>query len=72
MKAMAEIEIGHGLLIKGLKIVEAQNGGIFVGYPSRKGRDGVYREIVQPVSREAESAIRQAVIEAYKRSIEKS
>ena len=72
VKAMAEVEIGHGLLIKGLKIVEGRNGGIFVGYPSRRGKDGVYHEIVQPVSRDAEVAIRQAVVDAYKKSIEKS
>jgi len=71
VKAMAEIEIGHGLLIKGLKVVEGKNGGIFVGYPSRRGRDGVYREIVSPIDRETETAIRQAVIEAYRDSVEK-
>jgi stage V sporulation protein G len=71
VKAMAEVEIGHGLLIKGLKIVESRNGGIFVGYPSRRGKDGVYREIVQPVSRDAEAAIRQAVVEAYKEALKK-
>lgn len=71
VKAMAEIEIGHGLLIKGLKVVEGKHGGVFVGYPSRKGKDGIYREIVQPIDRDTEAAIRQAVIDEYKKSIEK-
>ncbi len=70
VKAMAEIELGHGLLIKGLKVVEGKNGGVFVGYPSRRGKDGVYREIVQPLNKETETAIRHAVIEAYKKTVE--
>ncbi|VAX25159.1 hypothetical protein MNBD_NITROSPINAE02-2042 [hydrothermal vent metagenome] len=65
--AYADIVIEGKLLIKGIHVVEGRNGGLFVGFPSKKGKDDKWRETVVPLDSETKKLIRDKVMEAYKR-----
>jgi DNA-binding cell septation regulator SpoVG len=64
--AMAEIVIGGALLIKGFRIVSTSGGGMFVGFPSSKGRDDKWRDLVIAKNERTKSLIRNTIMVAYK------
>lgn len=64
--AMAEITVNGALLIKGFRIVQAKGGGLFVGFPSVKGKDGKWRETVATIDKETKTFIRARIIEEYR------
>lgn len=67
--AYAEIEIDGSLLVRGLRIMETDRRGLFVGFPAQRARRGreTLVEIVVPLTREARRLVRDAVIGEYKR-----
>lgn len=67
MVAYAEIEIDGGLLLRGLRVMEADSRGLFVGFPAQRVRREKLVELVVPLTREARRAVRDAVIGEYKR-----
>lgn len=66
--AYAEIEIDGALLVRGLRVVESASRGLFVGFPAQRVRRERLVELVVPLTREARRAVRDAVIEEYKRA----
>ena len=65
--AYAEIEIDGALLVRGLRVMETGSRGLFVGFPAQRVRRERLVELVVPLTREARRAVREAVIEEYKR-----
>ena len=65
--AYAEIEIDGALLVRGLRVVESESRGLFVGFPAQRVRRERLVELVVPITREARKAVRNAVISEYKR-----
>ncbi|MDH5511036.1 MAG: SpoVG family protein [Nitrospinota bacterium] len=64
--AMAQITIGGAVTIRGFRIIEGKKGGVFLGFPSTRGKDGQWRDIVLPVNNQAREMIREAVMEAFR------
>ncbi len=65
LKAFADIEVNGLLMIKGLQIVDGDNG-LFVSMPRQKGKDNIWYEIVRIMTPEAKKRIMQAVLDAFK------
>jgi stage V sporulation protein G len=65
-RAYADVTIDACLMIKGLRIVEGPNGGLFVGFPAQRGRNGRYYDLVVPLDAETREYIRTTVIEAFR------
>jgi DNA-binding cell septation regulator SpoVG len=65
--AYAEIEIDGALLVRGLRVVESESRGLFVGFPAQRVRRERLIELVVPLTREARRGVREAVIAEYKR-----
>lgn len=63
LKAFVDISLGS-LVVKGLRIVEGQNG-LFVGMPRHQGKDGHWYNTVYPTSKEAQQELTQLVLSAY-------
>lgn len=66
VRAYAEVTLEDCLSIRGFKIVETESGGLFVGFPSRKGKDNEYHDWVIPTTPEYKKYLRDRIIEAYK------
>jgi stage V sporulation protein G len=66
-RAYAEITIDACLKLKGLRVVEGAGGGLFVAFPSQRGRNGRYYDVVVPLDAATRESIRAAVIDAFKR-----
>jgi stage V sporulation protein G len=63
--AYADVTIDACLVVKGLRIVEGANGGLFVAFPSQRGRNGRYYDLVIPLDAETREYIRRTVIDAF-------
>lgn len=66
VRAMAEIEVNQSLTIRGFRIIESKNKGLFIGLPSRKGKDDQFHETVSILDKETEKLIREKILDAYK------
>jgi DNA-binding cell septation regulator SpoVG len=66
LKAYAEITVDDALILKGIKIFEKDNGGIFITFPAIQGKDKTFHDIVIPANPKIKKQIRDAVVEVYK------
>jgi len=68
LKAYAEITVDDALILRGIKIFEKENGGIFITFPAIQGKDKTFHDIVIPKTPDIKSQIRDAVVGAYKKT----
>jgi stage V sporulation protein G len=65
--AYAEVTLDACLVVKGLRVVEGAHGGLFVAFPSQRGRNGRYYDLVVPLDAETREYIRSTVLDAFQR-----
>ena len=65
LRAFANITIDDSLAIKDLRIIDG-NKGLCVAMPSRKNKEGVYRDIVHPINQEVRDMFEEEILKAYK------
>ena len=66
LKAYATIVFDNDFIVRDLKIIEG-NKGLFVSMPSRRRKDGSFRDIVHPLNSETRTMIEKLVVEEYDR-----
>ena len=69
VKAFFDVETSEGFTIKGFKLVEGLNG-LFVGFPSHKGRDDEYYDTVW-AEKELKDKVNELALDAYAGGVEK-
>ena len=68
LKAYATITIDNVFLIRDLRIING-NAGLFVAMPSRKMKDGTFKDIAHPLNSEARELIESRVLAEYEREL---
>lgn len=68
IRAFAEVVLDDVLLLKGIKVMEGKGGGLFISYPSQKGKDNQFHDLVVPLDEDLKKQIRRAVVDAFKAS----
>lgn len=63
-KAFCDLELDSILVIKGLTLVEGKNG-LFLTFPSTKGKDGKYYNSVYSLDKEWYNLLQDACIKKY-------
>jgi stage V sporulation protein G len=66
LKAFADVSFAGVFIVKGLKVVEGKKG-LFVGMPSRVGKDNKWYEIAHPLTKEFRESLSEVVLEAYEK-----
>ncbi len=66
LKAYATIVFDSSFIVRDLKVIEGDKG-FFVSMPSRRRKDGTFRDIVHPLNIETRKMIEDHVIEEYKK-----
>lgn len=64
-KAFIDLELDGTLVIKGLTLVEGEDG-LFLSFPSKKGKDGQYYNSVYSLDKEWRNLLQDACIKKYK------
>ncbi|HWP58224.1 MAG TPA: septation regulator SpoVG [Candidatus Acidoferrales bacterium] len=66
LKAYVTITFDHCFLVRDLKIIRGTTG-LFVSMPSKKRKDGTYKDIAHPLNNETRRMIEQKIIAEYQR-----
>jgi len=65
IRAYAEIDIKNIILIRGIKIIETKKGGLFIGYPSIRKKDGQFMDLVIVRDKSFANALRKHILHHY-------
>ncbi|MCH2533651.1 MAG: septation regulator SpoVG [Bdellovibrionales bacterium] len=68
LKAYVTITLEDCFVVRDLKIIKGNNG-LFVAMPSKKRKDGQFKDIAHPLNQETREHIEQMVFEAYEREV---
>ena len=66
LKAYATIVFENCFIIRDLKVIEGEKG-YFVSMPSRRRKDGTFRDIVHPLNSEMRQMVEDFIIKEYTR-----
>lgn len=64
LKAFANVTFDNCFLVGGLRVISGSNG-LFVSYPSRKLKNGTFKDIVHPLDNDTRKLIEDKVLAAY-------
>ena len=68
LRAYVTITFDHCFVIRDLKIIQGTSG-LFISMPSKKRKDGTYRDIAHPINNETRRMIEEKIIAEYQRVI---
>lgn len=68
LKAYVSITIDGVFVVRDLKIIKG-NEGLFVAMPSKKRKDGQFKDVAHPLNQETRSEIETAVFDAYEAEV---
>lgn len=70
LKAVVSVTVDNTLAVHDIKVVQGDDR-LFVAMPSRRDENGVYRDIVHPISAQGRSYFEEAILEQYKIALSK-
>ena len=68
LRAVVSVTIDDMLAVHDIKVVQGDER-LFVAMPSRKDENGVFRDIVHPISPSARKLFEESILEAYDRQL---
>ncbi len=66
LKAYATITFDDCFVVRDLKVIHG-NSGLFVAMPSKKRKDGTFKDIAHPLNNDFRAKIENAVLDAYEK-----
>lgn len=69
LKAYATMVFDGCFIVRDMKIIQSDKG-LFVSMPSRRKKDGSFKDIVHPLNAEMRKLVEERVIEEYNKSAE--
>ncbi len=66
LRAYVTITLDHCFAIRDLKIIRG-TAGYFVSMPSKKRKDGSYKDVAHPINSETRAMIEEKIMEEYER-----
>jgi stage V sporulation protein G len=70
LKAYATITFDSCFVVRDLKVIHG-NSGLFVAMPSKKRKDGTFKDTAHPLNNETRAMIEERVLSEYEREITK-
>lgn len=67
LKAYVTIVLDHCFVVRDVKVIRGPKG-FFVAMPSKKRKDGTFRDIAHPINRETREKMEKAILDAYQQS----
>ena len=70
LRALVSVTLDHDIAVHDLKIISGPER-LFVAMPSRKDENGVFRDIVHPITPESRRLLEDSVLLAYEEHVAK-
>ena len=64
MKGMATVVIDEGFVVRDIRIIEGDKG-LFIAMPSKKTKEGEYKDIAHPINPETRQELSDTILSAY-------
>lgn len=64
LKAIANVTLDNAFAIRGIKILDGDRG-VFIGMPSKKDKNGDFKDIAHPINAQARKILSDAIIREY-------
>ena len=64
LKGVASVTFDECFVVHDIKIIDGPDG-FFIAMPSRKGKDGTFKDIAHPINTEPREVLVQSVLNAY-------
>ena len=71
LKAYATITFDNCFIVRDLKVIHGQSG-LFVAMPSKKRKDGTYKDTAHPINSETRAMIESRVLDEYDRELRRN
>lgn len=71
LKAYITIVLDNCFVVRDLKIISG-NGGLFVAMPSKRRKDGTFKDIAHPLNQSTRATMEKKILDAYLSEIKKS
>lgn len=71
LKGVASITIDDCFVVHDLKVI-AGNEQLFIAMPSRRTKDGEFKDIAHPIKSEVREEISKMILEAYQKELDKT
>ncbi len=71
LKAYATITFDNCFVVRDLKVISG-NTGLFVAMPSKKRKDGTFKDIAHPLNNDFRAKIEKVVLDAYQQEEQKN
>jgi stage V sporulation protein G len=71
VKAYVTITFGHCFVVRDLKVISGNNG-LFVAMPSKKRKDGTYRDTAHPLDNKTRQMIESRVLSDYNKEVQRN
>ncbi len=71
LKAFATVTFDSAFVVHNMKVVSGNNG-LIVCMPSRKIKDGTYKDIAHPINNEFRGVLEQLILKEYEKEMAKS
>lgn len=69
LKAFVTVVFDDCFIVSDIKVINGNNG-LFLSMPSKKGKNGKFRDIAHPLNNEMRGMMEKAIIEEYERVLE--
>lgn len=70
LKAFATIVFNNCFVVNDLKVING-NKGLFVAMPSRRRKDGKFRDVAHPLNSETRAMIEKVVLDLYQKEMQR-
>lgn len=67
LKAYATMVISSRFIIRDMKIIQSDNGSLFVSMPSRRKKDGTFKDVAHPLDQETRTDIEEIIIKEFEK-----
>ena len=69
LRAYVTITFDHCFVIRDLKIIQGSTG-LFISMPSKRRKDGTYKDIAHPINNETRRMIEEKIIAEYRKVLD--
>ena len=68
LKAYATMVIDDCFIVRDMKVIQGENG-LFVSMPSRRKKDGTFKDVAHPLNQETRKQIEERIVEEFEKGI---
>ena len=68
LKAFVSVVLDHCFMVNDIKVIEGR-GGLFISMPSRRKKNGDFKDVAHPLNNATRSRFESTILQAYERAL---